>query len=115
VFIRREDIIRRCSSLISKALIINAVVALLPPIYLLVMDRIDLVALVVFAFSVVSIIMLYVLRRSIEDYSLGTAYRLAPIAAFTGFIGGAVIVGVIVLKVRGMLADFLASRRGASR
>jgi len=111
VFVRRENIIRETSSLISKALIVNALLALIPPVYLLVTDRIDIIVLVFFAFSIASIIMLYVLRRSIEDYSLTTAYKLTLIAAIVGFIGGLGIVGYIVLKVRSLLYDFMVSRR----
>ncbi len=111
MFIRREDIIRRTSSLISKALILNALIALFPPIFIFVTERIDPWVLVLFVFSVVSILMLYVLRRSIEDYSLSSAYKMSLIAAAIGFIGGLVVVGLIVLKVRSLLQDFMASRR----
>ncbi len=110
MFVRREEIMRETSKLLSIALILNAVFTLFAPFYLLFMKEINVIVLAILVFSIISLILVYILKKSIEDYSLGSAYKLTIIAMIFGFIGGFVIVGIIIYRVRTLIKEFLTGR-----
>ncbi len=107
MFTRREDIIRRAIQLASIAIIINALSLLFAPIYLIVLKEINMLILAFLVVSTISLILAYVLKRSIEDYSLSTANKILPIAIVLGLVGGFIVVGLIMIKIRSLLREFL--------
>lgn len=110
MFVRREEIIREASKLLSIALVINAVSALFAPLYLLFIKEINVIVLVILFFSTISLLLVYMLKKSVEDYSLGSAHKLTVVAIIFGFIGGFAVVGIIIFKVRKLIEEFLSGR-----
>ncbi|QOJ79698.1 hypothetical protein IG193_04385 [Infirmifilum lucidum] len=107
MFIKREDAIKRASSALTKALLINTIVTLMPPIYIFFSGSIGLhtyIALAFLAVSVASLLLVYYMRRAVDDYSIGSARAVLPIALPLSFIGGLVIVGLLVNKARKHIA-----------
>ena len=103
MFVKREDAIKKASYLLTRALIINAFLVLLPPIYIFFSGSIGIhtyVALILLCLSVSSLLLVYYMRRAVEDYSLGSARSVLPIALPLTFIGGFIVVGVLVSKAK---------------
>jgi len=108
MFIKREDAVKRASSLLTRALLINTVITLLPPIYILFSGPIGLHTYAALAFllvSVASLLLVYYIRRAVEDYSIASAKAVMPITLPISLVGGLVIVGLLVHKARKHLME----------
>ncbi|MGC9108012.1 MAG: hypothetical protein ACP5IE_07495 [Infirmifilum sp.] len=106
MFVKREDVIKKASSILTRALIANTFLVLIPPIYIFFSGPIGLhtyAALLLLFFSVASLLLVYYLRRAIEDYSLSSARSILPITVPFALIGGFVIVGLLVYKAKQLL------------
>lgn len=107
MFVKREDTIKAASSLVSRALLLNTVIVLVPPLYIFFSESIGLhtyLALAFLALSLASLTLVYQVRRAIEDYSLTSARKLAKAALPLGFLGGAIIVGLLLIKALKILS-----------
>jgi uncharacterized membrane-anchored protein len=101
MFVKREDAIRAAQSYLSKAIIINSLVVFIWPLYIFFSKHIGpdtYIALLLLLTSIASLILVYYMRRALDDYSISSALRVSPIATAVGLIGGLIAVGILVKK-----------------
>ncbi|MEM0376393.1 MAG: hypothetical protein QXI90_01250 [Thermofilum sp.] len=104
--VKREEAVRRASSLLSKALYFNLAVVLVPPLYILLAKSIDTgtyAALAFLALSLASLFVTWHARRALEEYDFDSALSTLNFGVALGLLGGAVVVGVLALKARNIL------------
>ncbi|ABL78135.1 hypothetical protein [Thermofilum pendens] len=103
MFIRREDAVREASSYLVKAILVNSIAVFIPPLYIFFSGHIGpdtIVALAFLAVSIASLLLIYYVRRAVEDYSISSALSVAPLAVALGYVGGLVVTGFLVQKAQ---------------
>uniref|UniRef100_A0A7C4BBC8 Uncharacterized protein n=1 Tax=Thermofilum pendens TaxID=2269 RepID=A0A7C4BBC8_THEPE len=109
LFVKREETIRRATSLLTKALLVNLAVAFIPPIYILKFSgSIGLHTYVAIAFlgvSLASLLTVWFTKRALEDYDLASASSASLLGVVLGTIGGLVVVGLLVQRARKLITS----------
>lgn len=106
MFVKREDAIKKASSYLTRALLINTLIVLIPPVYIFFSGPIGIhtyLALLYLILAVTSLLLVFYTRRALEDYSLSSVKAILPIVVPMSFIGGLIVVGLFVNKARIML------------
>ncbi|MCC6003027.1 MAG: hypothetical protein LM590_01650 [Thermofilum sp.] len=106
MYVKREDAIRRAQSYLARAIIVNSLAVFIWPTYIFLSKHIGLhtyIALLLLAISGISLILVYYMRRALDDYSIASALKVSPIAMALGLVGGIVAVGIFVKRARDVL------------
>ena len=107
MFVKREETIRRATSLLTKALLVNLAVVFIPPIYIMKFSgSIGIQTYAAMAFlgvSLASLLTVWFTKRALEDYDLASASSAATLGVVLGAVGGLVVVGLLVQRARKLI------------
>ncbi len=109
--LRSERKIERALGFLRIAIITNAIVALIPPLLIFFLGRIDIVLLVLELLSIISLILIVVVKRAVEDYAFDTFMWSSILATIVGVIGGLILPGILVYLARVKIKEVFGKGR----